>query len=923
MRKRVRGSNWEKGESEKERKGFCDFAEKAVQREAVDVAERKWLQCDGGNEDQACVLLQKGSEALRGDARAHMSLVVGWTPGSRAGRECGDALGAEECMCVYVVTADYQRQENTEISLRAGERVEVIEKSESVAERYITIQPFSSSSQDELGFESGVTVEVIQRNLEGWWFIRYGGKEGWAPAAYLKKMQDGVMAGNQATETNKPAVQGQVEIIGNLMEISNLLNKKPANERHSHTQTDTSVHRNTYRNSQTDTYTQFNGDVEQSDVYSNNAHTNRNSSSSSSISTAPNTGSSSLERDSDNQVSQHTDTSLRLSVSDSSVSVSVSDACVTVSVSEASVSSASAAIKTKTVPPSPAIARVAPQRFHSVETRSPPNNQKPPPRRENSLGFQLPQPPDPPTVEAEYYTIAEFRSCLTDGISFCGGQKAEVIEKNSGGWWYVQIGEKEGWAPCSYIDKRKKPTLNRQTSTLTRPKVPPPAPPIKKQNSLPCVESDVVTPMSPRVYEEPEYDVPTVGLEFDPEQEFFPGDAPTRAPPPLNQRTVSFTLGEGDEEDNEGVYANGGFRALPQCKDSHSDTYLSSVAQRASMWDPPEYDAPTIEPNIELYAHSKQSTLKQQTDESKSKPSVRPKPANQDCTSLRRPPNQEQPDQMQYRTSYTSKDSEYSSSDNFSDTFLYRTTASYQREEPCELSFPAGVQVKVLEKQESGWWFVRWGDEEGWAPTYYLQPIKSSEISGTEVKNTERVNSETSWSMPPELEISVQGDVGKMGRCVSLEKNEQRVNQSLKSGHRSNQQNCRVGVKQLAVRPQNVLKDNTNTHTTPAGRRNDALPSHSYNDQTTSSCGGNTESMRRKVPVSMVKPKPHLIHNNLREEYVSIADYHGDAETMSFPAGTRLEVLERNPNGWWYCRVLDSTKTRKGWVPSNFLERRS
>ncbi|XP_073682956.1 SH3 and PX domain-containing protein 2A [Garra rufa] len=878
---------------------------------------------------------------------------------SSSGRECGDALGAEECMCVYVVTADYQRQENTEISLRAGEKVEVIEKSESgwwfvrtaeeqgwvpatylvsltgrrdshktpngETERYITVQSFSSSSQDELGFESGVIVEVIQRNLEGWWFIRYGGKEGWAPAAYLKKMQDGIMAGNQATETNKPAVQGQVEIIGNLMEISNLLNKKPTNERHSHTQTDTSVHRNTYRNSQTDTYMQYNGDADQSDVYNNNTHTDRHSSSSSSsISTAANTGRNSLERESDDQVSQHTDTSMCLSVSDSSVSVSVQDACVTVSAFEASVSATSSAIKTKTVPPSPAIARVAPQRFHSVETRSPSNNQKPPPRRENSLGFQLPQPPDPPTVEAEYYTIAEFRSCLTDGISFSGGQKAEVIEKNSGGWWYVQIGEKEGWAPCSYIDKRKKPSLNRQTSTLTRPKVPPPAPPIKKQNSLPCVESEDVSPMGPRVYEEPEYDVPTVGLEFDPEQDFFPGDAPNRAPPPLNQRTVSFTLGEGDEED-EGVYANGGFRAVPKFKDSHSDTYLSSAAQRASMWDPPEYDAPTIEPNIELYAHSKQSTLKQQVDESKSKPSVRPKPANQDCSSLRRPPKQELPFQMQFRTSRTSKDSENGSSDNFSDppSFLYRTTTSYQRQEPCELSFPAGVQVEVLEKQESGWWFIRWGNEEGWAPTYYLQPIKSSETSGTEAKNTEKVNSEMSWSAPPELEISVQGDVGKMGRGVSLEKNEQRVNQSLKSGHRSNQQNCRVGVKQLAVRPQNVLKDNTNTHTTPAGPRNDALPSHSYNDQTTSSCGGNTESMRRKVPVSMVKPKPHLIHNNLREEYVSIADYYGDAETMSFPAGTRLEVLERNPNGWWYCRVLDSAKTRKGWVPSNFLERRS
>jgi len=29
-------------------------------------------------------------------------------------------------------------------------------------------------------------------------------------------------------------------------------------------------------------------------------------------------------------------------------------------------------------------------------------------------------------VEVEYYTIAEFQSCISDGISFRGGQKAEV-----------------------------------------------------------------------------------------------------------------------------------------------------------------------------------------------------------------------------------------------------------------------------------------------------------------------------------------------------------------------------------------------------------------------------------------------------------------------------------------------------------------
>lgn len=39
-------------------------------------------------------------------------------------------------------------------------------------EKYITVQPYTSQSKDEIGFEKGVTVEVIRKNLEGWWYIR-------------------------------------------------------------------------------------------------------------------------------------------------------------------------------------------------------------------------------------------------------------------------------------------------------------------------------------------------------------------------------------------------------------------------------------------------------------------------------------------------------------------------------------------------------------------------------------------------------------------------------------------------------------------------------------------------------------------------------------------------------------------------------
>lgn len=53
---------------------------------------------------------------------------------------------------------------------------------------------------------------------------RYQDKEGWAPASYLKKMKDDL-------SPRKKTVTGPVEIIGNIMEISNLLNKKALSEK--------------------------------------------------------------------------------------------------------------------------------------------------------------------------------------------------------------------------------------------------------------------------------------------------------------------------------------------------------------------------------------------------------------------------------------------------------------------------------------------------------------------------------------------------------------------------------------------------------------------------------------------------------------------------------------------------------------------
>ncbi|XP_029608557.1 SH3 and PX domain-containing protein 2A isoform X1 [Salmo trutta] len=958
----------------------------------------------------------------------------------------------------YMVVANYEKQEPAEISLQAGELVDVIDKSESGwwfvstaeeqgwvpatylnthsntrddlelgasksgevtkrrkarlkrldrrwtlggmvsrqqsrEEKYMTVQPYTSEGKDEIAFEKGVIVEVIEKNLEGWWFIRYQDKEGWAPASYLKKVKEDF---SPRSSNKKNPLTGPVEIIGNIMEISNLLNKKALSE----------------KDVQTD------GQTEETPL-----------------------------------------TTLSLAKRQISLPIPCSS-------SDFSPGAALVDGKGKAEPASPAIARITP---HRIEIGSPILRQKPPPRRDATLGSNLPSPPEPPTVEAEYYTIAEFQSVISDGISFNGGQKAEVIEKNSGGWWYVQIGEKEGWAPCSYIDKRKKPNLNRRTSTLSRPKVPPPAPPVKKQDS-----EEIAPPSSPGseapespvspgrpVYEEPEYDIPAIGFDLESEFEFLRTDRSSvdgknedgssgkgshlssKPSPASSLHSASFKMGESsedvgqEEEEPEGeecIYENDGFRPFREKPDAQSSGDSDSPKTSAPLeTSKAENSHSTLGArrkgkNIQLELNgsqshsrtkaeageaspkpastesipdlSKQSRSKKDKEEhkmgstkssTKPKPVVRPKPQvakassaeKMDISSLRRqlrPTGQlkkgSRGEDFETASVISSEDSVSSHStsdlssiyskgsrgDSDEGCSFYRTTDTYEKVQDSEMSFPAGVEVEVLEKQESGWWYVRWGDTEGWVPTYYLEPVRQlDDTAGSESDGTP--------TKP-----------GSLSKSNSLEKNEQRVqalnniNQSLKrstppipskppgglskpfdlfnSLHKQ-----RNGTKQQqVVRPQSVfisgpiidgpnlvgslrrgesLNSTDHPRSSPTVRRNASFgtaprsPAPNGNTANRNRPGtGSSESLglgfpRNGLPVSTVKPKPHLIHNNLREVYVSIADYHGDEETMGFPEGTTLEVLERNPNGWWYCQILDGGRPRKGWVPSNYLERKN
>lgn len=56
-------------------------------------------------------------------------------------------------------------------------------------EKYISSSKFKAENPDEIGFDKGVVLTVLEKKLDGWWRVQYQGKEGWAPGSYLKRLE--------------------------------------------------------------------------------------------------------------------------------------------------------------------------------------------------------------------------------------------------------------------------------------------------------------------------------------------------------------------------------------------------------------------------------------------------------------------------------------------------------------------------------------------------------------------------------------------------------------------------------------------------------------------------------------------------------------------------------------------------------------
>ncbi|NWU33226.1 SPD2B protein, partial [Hylia prasina] len=744
-----------------------------------------------------------------------------------AGADCASAepLVLEQ----YVVVADYQKQESSEISLCVGQVVEIIEKNESgwwfvstleeqgwvpatcleaqdgvqdefsmqpdEEEKYTVIYPYTARDQDEMNLDKGAVVVVIQKNLEGWWKIRYQGQEGWAPASYLRKGNGDVFPPKLGSGSSAPS---------SALDLDGLSRQQ--------------------------------GQVVTS-------------------------------RDKDGLGA-------------------------------------------------PRDGRPESRALPSADGRrkSPKMRQRPPPRRDLTIprGLNLPKPPVPPQVEEEYYTIADFQTTIPDGISFQAGMKVEVIEKNLSGWWYIQIEEKEGWAPATFIDKYKK------TSNASRPNFLAPLPNEMAQLRLGDTDgsaSEEVTGPCRPLPEAPPNGMDGTGRWG---KDWKGKEAPDSGDP-------SFAGGYEEISDRDAEEKP----SLPPRKESIIKSEGELLERQRPPPKPPGMILPMVppkqpaapkdrkKPELKLSEKGKLFQLKNEmglecghkvSAKEVKKPNLRPivKP-----TKPKAEPAEDKPEPVTQNLFLKSRPqirpkpaasprTDPPPADDRLDICSLRSKLRPAKcpEKPSEQDPPAGESSfsgAAVPSEPCGRFAERPGTESKALPKLDCAP--------REVPKPPLGTASPPCAAPPQRPVvpprrpPPPKKVGAPAAGPAEPRAPPEVRPSAAPG------------RPMLVPPKAKPFLSASLH-------DEAKARSALNPKVVSKPVERGEAKERtSLPVS----SPDVSREAL---YVAVADFEGDEETNSFREGTLFEVREKNSSGWWFCKVLTGGPCWEGWIPSNYLRRK-
>ncbi|RLW02968.1 hypothetical protein DV515_00006738 [Chloebia gouldiae] len=811
----------------------------------------------------------------------------------RSGADCASAepLVLEQ----YVVVADYQKQESSEISLCVGQVVDIIEKNESgwwfvstleeqgwvpatcleaqdgvqdefsmqpdEEEKYTVIYPYTARDQDEMNLDKGAVVVVIQKNLEGWWKIRYQGQEGWAPASYLRKgngdvfppkLGSGSLAHSSALELDgisRQQLLASREKDGLGGQRDGRLESRPL----------PSADIRRIRNSTASGFFLHRVTKDEAEATS---------------SPRPHHSKCQLEWEGSSGTGEGGEHCKELWSL-----LGILSPCLDV---------------------------VSHLLYKHTDGCSVFLSQ---PR-----GLNLPKPPVPPQVEEEYYTIADFQTTIPDGISFQAGMKVEVIEKNLSGWWYIQIEEKEGWAPATFIDKYKK------TSNASRPNFLAPLPNEMAQLRLADTDGSASEEVTGPCRPLPE--APPNGMDCSGR---WGKDWKGKEAPDSGDLSLAGGYEEISDRDTEEK------PSLPPRKESIIKSEGELLERQRpppkppgmilSMIPPKQSAAPKDSKKLELKPEKgKLFQLKNEmglecghkvSAKEVKKPNLRPivKP-----TKPKAEPVEDKPEPITQNPFLKSRPQ-----------IRPKPAASPRTDAPladdrldiCSLRSklrPAKCPEKPSEQDPTA------------GESSFSNAVVSSEPCG---RFPERPGTES--KALPKLDIAPKEALPKspLGPASPPCGRDAPPQRPVVPPRRPPPPKKMGAPASVPAEPRAPAREAPEARPSAVPGRPMLVPpkakpflSACMQDEAKARSSINPKVISKPVERGEAKERTSAPDISREALYVAVADFEGDEETNSFREGTLFEVREKNSSGWWFCKVLAGGPCWEGWIPSNYLRKK-
>lgn len=487
---------------------------------------------------------------------------------------------------------------------------------------------------------------------------------------------------------------------------------------------------------------------------------------------------------------------------------------------------------------------------------------------------------------------------------------SQVIEKNSSGWWYIQIDDKEGWAPITFIDKYKK------TSNASRPNFLAPLPGEMGQLKLDDTSSNNTN--SEHSWSKPLPDEPSSNSESSTRsklREWKPNSVKASShfsgplPPPPSSPTA--------EEKP----------ALPPRRESINKSLELEDKPKAEVSKPlppkppaPGVIVPLVTPKAAPLKPDKPPEMKK---EEKNKQLYLRNEMGLECGH-----NISAKEVKKFNLKHVAKQPPKPKPDSHEEKPDSANPAPFLKPKPVVRPKPApAAKPEPVAKNELDITNLR----------SKLRPSKPPELGGNSSDPNQQ--NDVSSSNPPN-----NGGTNGEPKCPPKQQNGHNPSETTKPPKEPPQRPSVAPRRPPPPKKSSEPASPTDTkapqkdlpeakpaappQSRPPPPKTKAFPLPASKDK-------EKEEPKPKVPVPpkpLIKTEkpgpprdklPPLIKDPAKEElFLAVADFEGDEQTPGFKEGAVFEVLEKSGSGWWFCKNVSDGPVMEGWIPSNYLTKK-